>query len=82
MTDIKWDIRRKGRSWTGDEADVRYFAAPEKLEMVDGKFYDYYEERLHMPGCLLENLGAEAATRLGDPQVWREAIANLADDDQ
>jgi hypothetical protein len=27
-------------------------------------------------GLLLENVGVDAAVRLGDPQVWREAVAD------
>jgi hypothetical protein len=30
-----------------------------------------------MLGMLLENLGADAAVRLGDPQVLREAVARI-----
>jgi hypothetical protein len=39
MSDVHWDIRREGRAWEEDEAEVRYFSAPEKLEMTDGKLY-------------------------------------------
>ena len=77
MNRIQWDIRREGRSWSEDEVDERYFSAPEKLELLDGKLYDYDEERLHMLACLLENLGADAAVWLGDPQVWRDTVAEL-----
>lgn len=77
MADIQWDIRRQGRAWSEVEIEDRYFTAPEKLELVFGKLYDYDEERLHMLGCLLENIGADAAVQLGDPQVWRDAVANL-----
>jgi hypothetical protein len=30
-----------------------------------------------MVGLLLENVGIDQAIRLGQPEVWREAIANL-----
>ena len=30
-----------------------------------------------MLGLLLENVGADAAVHLGDPEVWREAVAAL-----
>jgi len=30
-----------------------------------------------MLGCLLENMGADAVVRLGDPQEWRDAVAEL-----
>ena len=39
--------------------------------------YDDHEERLQMLGLLLENVGVDAAVRLGDPQVWRDAVAEL-----
>lgn len=75
---IKWDIRRKGRAWKGDgEAWERYQLTPEKMEMIDGKLLWSDEDRLNLLGLLLENVGVDAAIRLGDPQVWREAIAEL-----
>jgi hypothetical protein len=37
MSDIKWDIRRKGRTWQGDEVRQRYESAPEKIELIRGK---------------------------------------------
>ena len=40
MSDIQWEIRREGRAWTEDEAEERYFSAPEKLETVGGKLYE------------------------------------------
>jgi hypothetical protein len=52
--DVKWDIRRDGRAWTGDEARRRWELTPEKFEMY-----------------------LDQAVRLGDPEVWREAIAEL-----
>ena len=51
---MTWDIRREGRSWTGDE-----------------------DQRLAMLGLLLENVGADAAVGLGNPAVWREAVARV-----
>ncbi len=77
MSGIRWDIRREGRSWEGDEAWERYQLTPEKTEMTDGKLYWDDEERLTMLGLLLENVGIDKAIRLGDPQLWREAIAEL-----
>ena len=76
MTGIRWDIRRKGHAW-GAEALDRLELAPEKLEMIDGKLYWDDEERLTMLGLLLENVGIDKAIRLGDPRLWREAIAAL-----
>jgi hypothetical protein len=50
---------------------------PEKLEMVGGKLLHDDEERLTLLALLLENVGADAAVRLGDPGVWRAAVANM-----
>ncbi len=74
---VKWDIRREGRSWTGDEAMDRYQLTPEKLEMHRGKLLWDDEERLKLLGLLLENLGADSAVQLGSPDIWRAAIATL-----
>jgi hypothetical protein len=76
MTDIQWNIRRKGRAWEGDEARARYHLAPEKIELIEGKLFWSDEDRLTMLGLLLENVGADQAVRMGDAAVWREAIAN------
>ena len=76
MSDQSWDIRREGRAWR-DEFWSRYEQAPEKIEVVDGKLFTSDEERLTMLALLLENVGADAAVRLGDPAVWRRAIADL-----
>jgi hypothetical protein len=51
--------------------------APEKVEMVRGKLFDTDEQRLTMLALLLENVGVDAAVRLGDPDIWREAISKL-----
>jgi hypothetical protein len=72
-----WDIRAQGRSWVGDEAWTRYELRPEKIEMTGGKLLWDDEERLTLLALLLENVGAEAAVRLGDPNVWRAAVARL-----
>ena len=76
---VTWDIRRNGRAW-GDEASDRYRLTPEKFEMYEGRLFWSDEERLLLLGLLLENLGADAAVRLGDPRVWRAAVASLNDD--
>jgi hypothetical protein len=75
-TKIHWDIRRRGRSWK-KEALSRWELTPEKIEMARGKLFYTDEQRLPMLGMLLENLGVDAAVRLGDAQVWRDAIADL-----
>jgi hypothetical protein len=72
-----WDIHAEGRAWKGDEAMERWALTPEKLEMFEGKLLWKDEDRLALLGLLLENVGAEAAVRLGAPDVWRAAIAQL-----
>ncbi|PYR80420.1 MAG: hypothetical protein DMF87_08855 [Acidobacteria bacterium] len=74
---ITWDIRRRGRKWTGQEARERYELTPEKIEMIDGKLFWDDEQRLTMLGLLLENVGVDAAVKLGNPVAWREAVAQL-----
>jgi hypothetical protein len=59
------------------EASQRYELTPEKIEMIDGKLFWDDEQRLAMLGLLLENVGADAAVTLGNPVVWREAVAQL-----
>jgi hypothetical protein len=72
-----WDIRGDGRAWKAGEAMRRYELTPEKLEMIEGKLLWDDEERINLLGLLLENVGANRAVELGDPQVWRDAIARL-----
>jgi len=77
MPRTQWDIRREGRAWRGPEARARFELTPEKIEMIEGKLFWSEEDRLVMLGLLLENVGADKAVQLGDPAVWREAIAHL-----
>lgn len=65
-----WDIRREGRAWTDEEFESRVELRPEKLEVWEGKLLLTEEERLALLGLLLENVGADAAVRLGDRHVW------------
>jgi hypothetical protein len=72
-----WNIQRKGRAWVKGEALDRYYRAPEKIEMCDGKLFWDDEQRLTMLALLLENVGVDEAIKLGDPAVWRNAIDGL-----
>jgi hypothetical protein len=72
-----WEIRREGRPWRGEEAMARFQLTPEKIEMCKGRLFWSDEERFAMPGLLLENVGVDAAVRLGDPAVWKAAVAAL-----
>lgn len=77
MAQVDWDIRRQGRAWTGDEFDQRVDLRPEKLEVWEGRLLFEEEDRILLLGLLLENVGADVAVRLGDPTVWRAAVAAL-----
>lgn len=72
-----WDIRNEGRAWRGDEVEDRWMLTPEKLEMHKGKILWSDEDRINLLGLLLENMGADRAVRLGDPEVWKAAVAKL-----
>jgi len=74
---IAWDIRNEGRSWRAGEAMERYMLTPEKFEMVNGKLLSSDGDREVLLGLLLENVGADGAAKLGDPEVWRAAVRKL-----
>ena len=75
---MEWDIRRKGRAWTREEIDSHYRErSPAKIELIEAKLFWSEEDRLNMLGLILENVGADAAVRLGDPDVWRAAVKAL-----
>jgi hypothetical protein len=77
LPDTAWDIRREGRAWVAGEAMARYELTPEKFEMSGGKLFWDDTERLTLLALLLENVGADRAVRLGNPDVWRAAIQDL-----
>ena len=77
MAEHKWDIRRTGRAWKGAEARERFNLTPEKFEMTAGRLFWSDEERETLLALLLENVGADRAVRLGDPTVWKAAVAEL-----
>jgi len=75
--EIDWDIRRVGRTWARDEWEVRREVVPEKIELCAYKLFWTEEDRLAMLALLLENVGVDRVVRLGDPQVWRDAVAQI-----
>ena len=77
MSKPKWNIRNEGRAWGKDEAWPRFVLKPEKVEMVKGKLLSTEEDRETLLALLLENVGADRAVQLGDPEVWRAAVAKL-----
>jgi hypothetical protein len=76
-TGVRWDIGREGRGWSAEEFESRIVLAPEKMEVIDGRLFWDDDERMIMLGLLLEGLGIDKAIRLGDPELWRQAIADL-----
>ena len=48
-----------------------------KFEVSRGKLFWSEETRRMVLAMLLENVGLDAAVRLGDPARWREAVAAL-----
>jgi hypothetical protein len=77
MTRIPWDIRREGRVWRGGEMWIRLECLPEKFEVIDGALLWSEAERLCMLGVVLEQVGIDKAVRLGDPSLWKAAVADL-----
>ena len=76
-----FDIRREGRRWSREEMERKWRPhpeAPEKLELIEGKLFISEGQRITMLGWLLEMVGADAAVRLDDPKVWREAVEGLS----
>ena len=74
---IRWDIRREGRGWRGEEFERGFWAMPEKMEATDGKIYFDEEDRLKVLGALLEHIGIDRVIRFGDPALWHAAVAEL-----
>jgi hypothetical protein len=74
---VQWNVGLKARAWDREEGFQRHALAPGRVEMNDGKLFFTDEERLTMLALLLENVGVEAVTTLGDPDVWRQAVASL-----
>ena len=72
----EWKIEREGREWKGEEFDKRIYQAPRKIEYVGGIFIDE-RQRLTVLAMLLENLGIDKAVRLGNPDDWKAAVAQL-----
>jgi hypothetical protein len=50
---------------------------PHKIELIEGKLLFSNEDRETLLALLLENVGADRAMQLGDPEVWRATVAKL-----
>lgn len=70
---MEWNFAAEGQTFDVE----RFELAPDKIELMYGKLFWTDEQRLVMAGLLIENLGVDAVVRLGDPEVWKAAVANL-----
>ena len=75
--EVVWDIRREGRAWSGRENPPRWLLLPEKIEIMRGELVTSGTEPIVLLALLLEQVGIDQALCLGDPQLWREAVAEL-----
>ena len=66
-----------GPLWTVDTFHDRLSDGPDRIELLEGRLFASEEERLSMLRALLEQLGADKVVQLGDPEVWRRAVAKL-----
>ena len=72
---MEFNIQRQGRKWNRTEVEKKYRnLCPEKIELIKGRLFWTDEQRLNMLALLLENVGMDAAVRLGDPGLWKQAI--------
>ena len=72
-----YNVTLGGRAWSPAEMEARHDELPFKAELIHGKLYWTESQRLTMLAALLEHCGATAAVRIGDPDVWREAVRGL-----
>lgn len=71
-------IGNEPRIWTAARFTEWRDGLPEKWELLAGQISGGNEEELlHMLAGLLEHIGADRAVQLGDPEVWRRAVAKL-----
>jgi hypothetical protein len=72
---MTFNIQRQGRKWNRTEVEQKYRnLCPEKIELIEGRMFWTDEQRLNMLALLLENVGMDAAVRLGNPALWKQAI--------
>ena len=72
---VRWDIRRDGRAWAGEEFLPRLELTPEKFEVDRGRLFWHENDRINLLALLLENVGVDSAVRLGSLEVWEAAVA-------
>lgn len=77
---VRWDIRREGRAWgEADDFSARWELTPEKFEVYQGKLFWHENDRINLLALLLEQVGVDAALRLGPLEVWEEALSACRD---
>ena len=54
-----------------------YELTPHKMELINGRLLWSRKDRETLLALLLENIGADRAVQLGEPDVWRSAVAKL-----
>lgn len=77
LDEIDLNIQREGRAWTASEVVGRLDLFPARAESNDGKLFWTEEERLTALALLLENVGIDKAIRLGNAELWQQAIKEL-----
>jgi hypothetical protein len=72
---MEFNVQRQGRKWSREEVEQKYHKLlPGEDELIEGRMFWTDEQRLTMLALLLENVGMDAAVRLGDPALWKQAI--------
>jgi len=76
---MNWNIKRKGRSWHGNEAREKFALTPQKIEMIEGKLFLSEEDRLNMLGLLMENIGLDQVLKVCDPATLQQVVNDIND---
>jgi len=75
---LSWNIGVEGRKWNAEEVRARAELIPPRIEVIDGMMLWSDEERIQLLAMLLENVGTQAAVKLGSPKVWKQALDRVA----
>lgn len=75
---LAWNIGVEGRKWNAEEVRARAEFIPPRIEVIDGMMLWSDEERIQLLAMLLENVGTQAAVKLGSPEVWKQALDRVA----
>ena len=75
---LSWNIGVEGRKWNAKEVRARAVLIPPRIEVIDGMMLWSDEERMQLLAMLLENVGTQAAVKLGSPEIWKQALDRVA----